>query len=274
MQRRIFLAIMLAFTSTLFATAGDWPAFRGPGGDGISSEKNVPVKWSSDQNIRWKAPLPRPGNGSPIVVGGKVFVVCAEDAEGRQRSLYCFDRSDGKQLWAQTVAYDQKATTHKTNPYCGSTPVSDGQRVVAWHSSAGLVCYDLQGKELWKRDLGEFRHIWGYGSSPVLRDGRVFLNCGPSKRNFVTAIDLKTGKTLWETDEPHQGDGNRNENKQYMGSWCTPIIAEVDGKDQVLCAMSTRVNAYDPATGKILWYCEGLRGPKGDLSYSSPVVSN
>src|SRR5205814_1603553 len=97
------------------------------------------------------APLPRPGNGSPIVSGGLVFVTCAEDEKGHERSLYCFDRKSGEKRWAKTVTYDRDDPTHETNLYCGSTPTAKDARVVVWHGSAGLHCYDFEGKEIWKK---------------------------------------------------------------------------------------------------------------------------
>lgn len=253
--------------------AEDWPAFRGPLGNGISQETDVPLKWNAEDNILWKAPLPAPGNSSPIVSNGKVFITCAEN-EGRKRSLYCFDRTSGEQLWVRTVNYDKVMPTHKTNNFCGSTPAADGKRIVVWHSSAGLYCYDFAGKELWNRSLGEFEHIWGYGASPVLHAGKIILHCGPGKRVFMTALDLESGKTLWETDEPVVGDGQYNDQRKYMGSWSTPVIADVNGQTLIICSMAIRVNAYDPSTGKIIWSCRGLQGKKGDLAYTSPVLAD
>lgn len=249
-----------------------WPSFRGPSGNGISTARNVPVSWSSDNNIKWRAELPAPGDSSPIVSADRVFVTCAED-QGRKRSLFCFDRATGQQLWVQTIEFDKVMPTHKTNPYCASSPLAVGNRVVVWHGSAGLFCYDRRGNELWKRDLGEFRHMWGYASSPVFHKDRIILNCGPGKRTFLTAIELTSGETLWQTDEPIEGNGDRNENGKYSGSWSTPVIARIGGKDQIICSLTTRVNAYDPDTGEIIWSCDGLRGPKGDLAYSSPVLA-
>lgn len=254
------------------ASAADWPMFRGAEGNGISAEKDVPLVWSSDKNVKWKFKLSAPGNGSPVVSNGRVFLVSA-DKEGTKRSLLCLDRQTGKLLWEQTVSFDQVSATHKTNPFGSSTPAADGEKVVVWHSSVGLYCYDFSGKELWKRNLGEFEHMWGYGSSPILRDGKLFLHCAPGARVFMTAIDLETGKTLWETDEPQKGNGERNENNKYMGSWSTPVFAKVDGAEQIICSMATRVNAYDPESGKIIWSCDGLSGKKGDLAYASPVIA-
>lgn len=254
------------------AIAGDWDQFRGPGGSGITDEPKAPLNWSRDQNVKWRAELPGPGNSSPIVSNGKVFITCAED-EGKKRSLYCFERETGKRLWVRTVNFGEVMPTHQTNPYAASSAVSNGKVVAVWHGSAGLKCYDFSGEELWSKDLGEFRHMWGYAGSPVIYDDKLILNCGPGKRVFVTALNLATGKTLWETDEPVYGDGERNEEGHYTGSWSTPVIAEIDGRDQIISAMMTRVNGYDPESGKIIWSCDGIKGRKGELSYSSPMIA-
>jgi outer membrane protein assembly factor BamB len=257
--------------------ADDWPAFRGPAGDGISSDKAVPAEWGPAKNMKWKVPLPYRGNGSPIVSNGRIFVTCPEDGEGKKRSLYCFDRKDGKKLWVATVDFGKATETHSTNPHSSSTPVSDGKHVVAWHDSAGLFCYDFEGKELWKKNLGEFDHIWGAGTSPILHDGKVILNTGPGKRVFVTAISVADGKTLWETEEPCPGpDSSYNDEtpeKKYKGSWGTPVIVTSGGAEQVVCTMPTRILGYSLADGRILWSCEGIRPAPGDLAYSSPVIA-
>lgn len=266
--------VMLAgsLIGSLVAGGADWTGFRGSLGNGFAVDDTAPVKWDAEKGVVWKAKLPRPGNGSAIVSKGLVFVTSAEDDKGHRRSLYCFDRRDGAQKWVRTVELDKDLPTHGTNPYCGTTPVADGERVVVWHASAGLYCYDYSGKELWRRDLGEFRHMWGYGTSPVLFRDRVLLHSGPGKRILLTALNLADGNTLWELDEPYEGDGEHNEDKKYMGSWCTPVLTEVGGKFQAICAFPTRLVAVDPLDGKIIWSCDGIRGPKGDLAYSSPVI--
>lgn len=253
--------------------AQEWPGFRGPRGDGFAACKTAPVSWSGSTNVKWRVPLATPANGSPIVVGGRVFLGMPEDPEGKRRSLYCYDRATGKQLWVRTVEFGKVMPTHKTNPYCGSTPASDGKRVVIWHASAGLHCYDLEGKELWRRDLGEFRHQWGYGTSPVLFGGKVILNTGPGKEPFVAAFDLATGKTLWKTPEPDHRDEEAKRKKRLVGSWCTPVIARVGERDQVICTQPTRIVAYDAGDGSIVWWCRGMSCEKGDLAYSSPIVA-
>lgn len=283
-----------AIAAGLFLLAGaargdDWPSWRGPAGNGLSAERSAPLEWDAVRNVKWKAPLPQPCNGSPVVSNGRVFVTCPEDLNGRRRSLYCFDRATGKTLWVRTVEYRKRTDEgsgrpkyrHETNYHSSSTPAADGKRVVVWHDSAGLFCYDFEGKELWSRDLGDFYHLWGHGGSPILHDGKVILNCSPGKEIFLTALDLATGRTLWKTEEPleldskraAEGFGDKNPAGKWVGSWCTPMVIRAGGREQILCAQPTRLVAYDPKDGSILWWCRGLRG-RGDLAYSSPTVAD
>ena len=128
------------FSLTLLALpahADDWEQYRGPNGTGISAGKSAPLTWGPKKNIKWRSVLPTNANSSPIVSNGRVFVTCAAE-EGRKRSLLCLDRRNGDLLWTRTVEFEKVMPTHKTNPYCGSTPVANGERVVVWHGSAGL----------------------------------------------------------------------------------------------------------------------------------------
>src|SRR5207249_775873 len=111
---------------------------------------------------------------------------------------------------------------------------ADGRRVGVWHGTPGLFCYDFDGRLLWARDLGEFRHVYGYASSPILHRGKVLLHVGPGVRTFLAAVDLQTGKVLWKTDEP---GGNDTRQPKIIGSFGTPVVARVGGKDQVLFHM-------------------------------------
>ena len=232
--------------------ASDWPCFRGPAHNGVSPDAAPPLSWAADRNVRWKVPLPRPGNSSPAVSKDRVFVTSALDEKGRERALLCFDRATGRELWRRAVTYLKTDPTHGTNPYCSSSPAADGTRVVAWHGSAGLFCYDYDGNPLWSRtDLGETRHGLGYGSSPVFHAGSVLLNFGPGAATAVYAFDRADGRTLWRTPEAV-------EVSDWVGSWATPVVARVGGRDQVVVPMPLRVNAYDPATGAVLWSVRGL----------------
>jgi outer membrane protein assembly factor BamB len=270
LRKRLPAGIACFFLLAAVAFAADWPAFRGPHGNGKSDAKNLPVEWSKDKNVKWVFNLPGMGNSSPVVARGKVFITCAEE-KGKERNLYCIDRKTGKQLWMKTVSWDQKEKMHPQNHYCGATPAVSGDRVVVWYGSAGLYCYDLGGKLRWKSDLGPATHVWGFGSSPVIHDGKVFLNFGPGKRQFLVAFNLSDGRKLWQLDEP---GGSDSEKGRYIGSWSTPVFAKIDDKDQLVCSMPTRVIACDPDSGTVLWEIDGIKGPSGDLFYTSPLISN
>lgn len=252
------------------AFAADWTMFRGPTRDGVApAGESAPTQWSTTENIQWKTALPGPGNSSPMVFGGKVFLTLALDPKGTQRSLACFDRTNGRQLWIKTIEYSTPEKTHATNPYCAASPAVDKEVVIAWHGSAGLHCYDHDGKELWKRDLGPIRHIWGWAGSPVIHGDVVYLNAGPGERQFVCALDRKTGNTLWQTDEPGGAEDKSPVTKGWLGSWSTPRVVDVAGKEQVWVFQSGAVKAYDPKSGQILWTVDGA----GPLAYSDVYVS-
>ena len=250
------------------AMAADSPAFRGVRGDGHSDEQ-VPVKWSASKNVKWRISLPFPGHSTPVVSRGRLFLTCANQ-KGTQRGLYCFDRRTGKQLWKRTVSFPTVEATHKTNPYGASSPTTDGERVVVWHGSAGLFCYDHAGTLQWKLDPGDVKHIWGYASSPVIYNDRVFLHHGPGVQTFMLAVELSSGKALWKTEE---AGGANDRDPRMVASFSTPVIARVGGTDQLICSMATRVAAFDPGTGEVLWSVAGLPSPRGDLVYTSPLIA-
>ena len=268
--RKLGIGLCACTLAARAACAGDWPAFRGPNGNGVANEQHAPVHWGPDKNVRWKVPLPGPGNSSPIAIGGRVFLTCAED-HGKKRSLYCYDRKTGTINWTRTVEIEETEPTHPTNPYCASTPAADESHVVVWHGTPGLFCYDLDGAPVWQAQPGAVRHDWGYASSPVIHRGAVFLNFGPGAQSALVAFDLRTGSQRWRFDEPGGLDAT---NKKMIGSWTTPIVAEVGGNGQVVCSMATRVIACDAETGALRWYCTGLADEKASLVYPSPLVSN
>ena len=269
---------MLSFTllSLLALSTGsnetDWPAWRGPAGNGVATT-GAPLRWDAETNVKWRTPLPRPANGSPIVSGDSVFLTLAEDEEGKRRSLYAFARADGALRWVRTVEHDEVMPTHSTNPYGGSTPASDGERVFVWHASAGLHAYDHAGEALWEQELGTFRHVWGYGTSPVVHEGRVFLNTGPGENQFLAAFDAASGEELWRQVEPETRSAEELESGRYAASWSSPLIVPGAERTLVVCGMPDRVVAYDAQDGELVWSCAGVRGTRGDLTYSTPVVA-
>jgi len=261
---RVILAVALCTNLTL---AANWPGWRGPTSDGHAPDKELPLTWSAKENVRWKVDLPGPGSSSPIVWGDRVFITQSLDKQGKRRAVMCFQKADGKLVWQKETAYPEVEPTHGTNPYCSATPVTDGKRVIASHGSAGMVCYDFDGKEMWRYDLGKLYHVWGTASSPILYGDLVILWCGPGERQFLLAVNKHNGKKVWRTDIPGGRFGKTQ--ADWLGSWSTPIIPRIGDHDELIVGVPEKLKGFDPKTGAELWSCDGL----GKLVYSSPVCS-
>jgi len=203
MKNSIATCLTTVFTvsTMLSAMAGNWPGWRGPEGTGVSSDKNLPLKWSDTENVRWRVALPGPGNSSPIVWANRVFVTQAVEKENR-RTLMCLDRANGKLLWQSGVTYAENEPTQENNPYCSGTPVTDGERVYVCFGSAGVYAYDFDGKEAWHRDLGKLNHVFGNAVSTLLYGDFCILNFGPDEKARLIALNRKTGQTVWEVEPP------------------------------------------------------------------------
>ncbi len=264
-MHRLLLPVSLLLLAVPSLHAEDWPSWRGALGTGYSSDNGFPLTWSASENVKWKVKLAGPGNSTPVVMGKLVFVSCAS-REGHRRSLLCLDREAGNTLWEQHVEYAAEEPTHEMNPYCSSSPATDGERVVVWHGSAGLYAYDNDGTRLWHQDLGRFDHIWGNGSSPLIYQDLVILNCGPGLRSFLLALDKRTGEERWRRVLPGMASQKIDD---FVGSWSSPVLAPHGGQDLVLISLPSRLYAIDPLTGNEVWSCDGL----GKLIYTSPLVS-
>lgn len=264
------LAALMALSITIHAA--NWPNWRGGvDGSGISTETKLPREWSSTKNVLWKIPLPERGNSTPVIWGDKVFVTQAIEAE-KLRTLMCFARADGKLLWKQAVSYDAPEESHQTNPYCSASPTIDGERVIVCHGSAGVFCYDLAGKELWRRDLGKQEYEWGNGSSPVLHGKHVYLYFGPGKGARLLALDAATGKDVWTFAEPGvdtkgRTDGFRGNEPGMICTYATPIIVNTGKREELIMLFPQVIRAFDPVSGKELWSCDGMN----PLVYCSPL---
>ncbi len=274
-MKSIFLLTLTTCASLITASASSWPEWRGSGGSGVADEKGLPTRWSSQENVRWKVPLPDRGNSTPAVWGNRVFITQPIESEGK-RLVLCLDRISGKELWRAGTTYNLPEETHETNPQCSASPSTDGERVIAWFGSAGVFCYDVNGKELWKRDLGKQKHNWGYSSSPVIHKDLVILHFGPGERAFLVALNKKTGETVWQTDIPEVRSLKRTdgfagqEATGRLGSFSTPIVIAANGRAELVMSFPDDVRAYDPMTGKEFWRCGGLN----PLIYTSPIYAD
>ncbi|MBI5821886.1 MAG: PQQ-binding-like beta-propeller repeat protein [Verrucomicrobia bacterium] len=245
----------LGIAAAVFATtafASEWPSWRGSQLDGVSDETNIPTRWSSGtngtQNIAWKVAIPGSGHSSPIIWGDRVFVTTYV-ADGDKRILLCLDRRSGKTLWERTVLTSPPEKMNRLNSYASGTPATDGQRVwVAFlqKPNIAIACYDMEGKELWRKSPGTFASKHGFCSSPVLHKDLVILNCDQDDVAWIVAYEKNTGVERWRTDRPNR-----------TRSYCTPIIVEAAGKTQMVLSGSVCVASYDPATGKQHWLMDG-----------------
>lgn len=240
----LFFLILLAAT----APAEEWPAWRGPRGDGTSTETGVPLRWSTTENVAWKTPIPGIGHSSPIVVGDRVFLGSYVE-DGGKRSLFCIDRQTGKIAWERVVLTAPPERKHKWNSHASSTPATDGRHVWIPFLKAPdiwLVCYDMDGKEVWRSSPGTFKSVHGFCSSPILHNDLVILNCDQDDVAFIVAYDKATGKERWRSDRPNR-----------TRSYCAPLIVQAAGKTQMVLTGSLCVASYDPSTGKQHWIIDG-----------------
>ncbi len=271
-HRPVLLTALLALALSPAVSAANWPAWRGPKGDGTTPEKNLPTRWSATENVAWKVPLPGPGQSTPIAWDGRLYLTQARASDGA-RGLMCFSAKDGSLVWERWVPWAKPETSHPTNPPCSSSPVTDGKHLVALLGSAGLHCWDLEGKELWKRDLGPLQHEWGYGASPVIEGDRVIVNFGPGEKAFLGAFALATGEPLWKVAIPEEKPLKRTdgftgqEAKGVVGSWTTPVLVDAAGRREIIFPYNSKLRAFAPADGKELWTCDGLT----PLFYASPM---
>jgi outer membrane protein assembly factor BamB len=243
------------------STGANWPAWRGANGDGITTETELPLNWSRTEKVVWRTDLSEPGNSTPIVWGDRLFVT-QTDSEKNRRNLLCFDAGSGRLLWKSGVEVSVEERTHETNPHASASAVSDGERVICWFGSAGVVAYDLEGRQLWRTDLGPHTHRFGYGGSPVLHGDHVFLNFGPGAREFVVALNKTTGKEIWRHESPTPGQDD------IYGTWSTPVVVSWEGQTQLVSALRGELAGLDPSTGKAIWFTPSL----GLQSKSSPAV--
>jgi outer membrane protein assembly factor BamB len=275
------------------ARGENWPSWRGPFGTGVCAEAGLPLKWDQKEGVVWRVPLADRGNSTPIVWGDSVFVTQAVQKDNR-RTLMCFDRADGRLRWQSGVTYAQEEPTNAQNPYCSASPAADGKHVVAYFGSAGLYCYDFEGKEIWHRGLGKVDSWQGSGSSPIIDRGSCFLNAGPGTNAALVACDVSTGRIVWKIAPPHvpimgvrasHSDHPAGADDDFdhaiahadatgaggfLGSWSTPVIVHAQGHDELIVVHPDQVTAYDPATGQEIWICKGLP----EQAFASPAIGD
>jgi outer membrane protein assembly factor BamB len=258
-------------------SAENWPQWRGPSLNGLSAERNLPVRWSPTENITWKIDLPAWSGSTPIVWGDRIFLNVAEDLkvrEGNNLFLWCIDRNKGSVLWKRPLGggNHQERKQNMSTP----SPVTDGRRVWVMTGTGMLKAFDIDGTELWARDIqkdyGRFGLNWGYGSSPLLHADTLFVQVLHGMRtddpSYVLRIDAATGKTLWRVERPSPA------RFESPDSYTTPALLRYGSTTEIVITGGDVVTGHDPATGKELWRANGLN-PDNDGNYrivASPVV--
>lgn len=251
MIRKLTLATLLChlvFTVPSRVYAENWPAWRGPRGDGTSIEQNVPIFWDPADAL-WKVELPGKGHASPIVWGDRICTVTGLP-ETKERVLLCLDRNTGKILWRQTVVKGPLQRLHKENSYASSTPVTDGELVfVTFRVGDDIVvgAYELEsGRQRWQIKPGTHVGEWGFSNPPVLFKDKVYVDGDSKGASFLVALNKANGKTTWRVDRHQKGI-----------SYSAPFFRVMAGRMQMIQCGDRRVASFDPENGEELWTVDG-----------------
>jgi len=266
----IFLAIGILERS---ASAQNWPQWRGPALNGVSAEKNLPVKWTTDENVVWKVAMPGWSGSTPIIWRNHVFLNVAENGN---LSLWAVDKTKGEVIWKRPLGGGD-VKMRKQN-MSSPSPVTDGRSVYVMTGTGVLKGFDFSGKELWTRDVqkeyGEFGLQWGYASSPLLFEDSLYVQVLHGMKtdapSYVMRIDKKTGKTIWKVDRP------TNALRESPDAYTTPGLLRVGKSVEIVITGGDCATGHDMATGKELWRANGLN-PGNDQNYrivASPVIFN
>jgi outer membrane protein assembly factor BamB len=245
-------ATNLAIVLPCLGAEKQWPRFRGPSGQGETNHHALPTMWDKDgRNVRWRVKVPGAGNSSPIIWGDNIFLTSA-DVKGAERFVHCFNRTDGSLRWTRQVPVrPPEPGVRDKNGFASATPVTDGERVICFLGSCGLVCYDFVGNLVWHYDALTVKTTHGTGSSPVLYKDLVILAQDQNQADSIfLALDKRTGKKVWE--------GKR----ERAMTWTTPVVVRVGDHDELVLAGAETVRGYDPASGTELW---SLRGPTQEV---------
>ena len=267
---QLFVAVLLM---TVVAHAENWPQWRGPNLNGLSGEKNLPVRWTPEENVVWKLALPGVSGSTPIVWRDHIFL---NVGDGDNIEFWCVDRKKGTVLWKKPLgAGNVKMRKHNMS---SPSPVTDGRSVFVMTGTGILKGFDFSGKELWSRDIqkdyGQFGLNWGYASSPLLLDDSLYVQVLHGMKtddpSYVMRIDKKTGKTIWKVERPTAAI------RESPDSYTTPGLLRYGKTTEIVITGGDCVTGHDPATGRELWRANGLN-PENNAFYrivASPVIFN
>lgn len=280
--------LLLAIPVAAQKQAGNWPSFRGAHAAGVADGQNLPDQWDGERgsNIKWKTRIPGLAHSSPVVWDDRLFLTTAissrvnptfrrglygdgdasDDRSSHQWKVYCLDKKTGKILWDQTAFEGEpREKRHIKATYANSTPATDGRYVVTFFGSQGLYTYDIRGRLVWKKDLGRLNagaydlpdYEWGTASSPIIYKDLVIVQCDQQQGSFITAVNIKTGNTVWKTP------------REELPSWGTPTIYPGRERVELVTNASNFIRGYDPESGKELWRLGG----SSKITAPTPIFS-
>ena len=230
----------------------DWPEFRGPGGQGHSVERGLPLEWGEGKNVAWKTPVPGLGWSSPVVAGGRVWITTAVEQRGISLRALAFEAASGREV-VNVEIFKIPASRREINPknsWASPTPVIDGDRVYVHFGADGTAALSNTGAILWKARF-DYQSQHGAGGSPIVFGDLLIMNCDGSDVAFVIALDKNTGKVRWKTNRGFPADQ----------AYTTPLVIRAADRDQLLSVGAFRARAYDPLSGREIWrvrYDEGF----------------
>ncbi len=246
---RAGLVLASLFALAPIARAENWPGWRGPGNLGISPEKNVPLTWSRDRGVRWKAAVAGAGVSAPVVWDDAVFLTASDGRQNDRLHVLCYDRADGRLRWHTRLFGSSPTDLYAPGGMAVPTPATDGKAVYVLFGTGDLAALDFAGKPLWVRCLAEeygpFRNRWGMGASPVLADGTLYVLVDHWSQSYLLAVDPATGANRWKADRP------------TAVNWSSPLVVKRPGRTEIITIGTYHVRAYDAADGKELWQVDG-----------------
>ena len=291
MSHRILGSAIIFLTVLALSLSGanpeeNWPQWRGPHLNGSSSTaKGLPVEWSETDNVKWRIKLPSWSAATPIIWEDTVYVTSAQEgfqvlqrsyrrgaprppnpgAENDQMYLIAIQRGDGKIKWSQSIGSGNRL--YRKQNLASPSPITDGKHIWSFTGAGTLTAFDMSGKQLWRReiqkDYGQFGLNHGYGSSPLLHNGRLYIQVLHGMKtddpSYVFAVDSKTGKTLWKVDRWTDAQA------ESPDDYSTPILVTVDGKQQLVVSGGDYVTGHDLDAGKELWRMGGLNPENGRM---------
>jgi outer membrane protein assembly factor BamB len=273
-MKNLFAVLCVCLVATVTVFADNWPTWRGPTLNGVSTETGLPTTWSATNNVAWKLPLPAYSGSTPIIWGERIFLSVATDSRSGSLELWAVDRSKPAIAWKKPIAGGNHI--ERKQNMSSPSPVTDGTRVWLMTGVGILKSFDFAGTEIWHRDIqtdyGRFGLNWGYASSPLLHEGALYVQVLHGMKtddpSYVMKIDAASGKTLWKVERPTTA------RQESPDSYTTPAVIRAGGRTEIVITGGDAVTAHDPATGKEFWRANILN-PANEGNYrivASPLI--